>query len=283
MKPQRPPARPARGGIGALATRVSRRWPWVLAGLLCGSAAAVVLNAPASWLAGRLAEASGQRLLLADARGSLWQGSAVTVLAAGPGSRDASRLPGRLYWTLAPALAPLRLELQLRQDCCTTQPVPLALQPGFGRLRISLPAGHGELGQWPAAWLAGLGLPFNALRPGGMLRLAADGLALEAVQGRWRVSGRAELDVLNLSSVLAPLDSVGSYRVEISDAGDQGARLVLHTLQGPLRLQGEGQWVGPRLRFRGEASAEPGAEAALTNLLNLLGPRRGAAALLAIG
>ena len=150
-----------------------------------------------------------------------------------------------------------------------------------------MPAGKTEIGHWPASWLAGLGAPFNTVNLGGMLRLTGDALAVETVQGRWRVSGRAELELLGLSSALAPVDTLGSYRVTVS--GNQtptaadGAQLVLTTLQGPLRLSGNGQWIGPKLRFRGEASAEAGAEPMLNNLLHLLGQRRGAVTLLAIG
>ena len=50
--------------------------------------------------ASAIASATNQHLLLADARGTLWSGSAVVVLTGDPGSRDASALPGRLDWTI---------------------------------------------------------------------------------------------------------------------------------------------------------------------------------------
>ena len=75
------------------------------------------------------------------------------------------------------------------------------------------------------------------------------------------------------------------YRLVLSGDGitPDGARLTLDTERGPLRLSGAGQWVGPRLRFRGDARADAGSEALLNNLLNLLGQRRGDVTLLAIG
>jgi general secretion pathway protein N len=107
-------------------------------GAVAGGAVALAVNAPASWLASALAGASNERVLLADARGSVWNGSAVAVLGGGPGSRDASALPGRLRWSLgwsggAPALV-------LRQDCCIAQPLPLRVDLGLGRWRVALPA-----------------------------------------------------------------------------------------------------------------------------------------------
>jgi general secretion pathway protein N len=59
--------------------------------------------------------------------------------------------------------------------------------------------------------------------------------------------------------------------------------LNLETLEGALRLQGSGQWAGPRVRFRGEASAAEGQEAALNNLLNIIGRRQGATSVISIG
>lgn len=276
-----------------------RTWPWWAGGLCLGAALAVLVNLPASLLAGWVNGSTGQRLLLADARGSVWSGSAVLVLTGGPSSRDASALPGRLRWTFGLSRENrLRPELRLRHACCIADQVRLRIEPGWGRLRVSLPAGRAELGQWPAAWLAGLGAPFNTVNLGGMLRLSADAFALEVVQGRWHASGRAELELAGLSSALAPVPALGSFRLMVNgDAaappggvapqpgagGTEGAQLVLVTQQGPLRLSGTGQWVGPRLRFRGEARADPGSEAMLNNLLNLLGQRRGDVTLLAIG
>ena len=269
-------------------TRTGRRrvLPWAVGGAVVGALLAAVAAAPARWLADAVADASGQRLLLADARGSVWSGSAVAVLAGGPGSRSASALPGRLKWTFGLAREDRsRVELRLRHECCIDDQIRLRIEAGVGRLKLSLPAGRAALGRWPASWLVGLGAPFNSLRPGGTLRLVADGLAVETVQGRWRVSGLAELDLQSLSSPLSTADPLGSYRISVTGAssGGDGAGVALSTLQGPLRLTGTGQWAGPRLRFRGQAQADPGSEAPLNTLLNLLGPRQGALALLAIG
>jgi general secretion pathway protein N len=50
-----------------------------------------------------------------------------------------------------------------------------------------------------------------------------------------------------------------------------------------LQLGGSGQWAAGRLRFKGQASAEPGSEPALNNLLNIIGRRQGALSLISIG
>lgn len=257
---------------------------WALGGLLGGTLAAALAFAPASWLASALANASGERLLLADARGTLWQGSAVLVLTGGAGSRDASALPGRLYWTLG--LDSHGVALRARQACCIDGELLVRVAGGFGRLRVELPAGPADaaLVHWPASWLVGLGTPWNTLQPDGTLQLASRGFSAESTAGRWNFSGRLELELRGMRSSLAPMGELGSYRVVVQGApGGDAAQLQLSTLGGALQLQGSGQWLASRLRFTGQASAAPGSEDALGNLLNIIGRRRGAVSHITIG
>jgi general secretion pathway protein N len=252
---------------------------WAVLGSLVGALLALLAFAPSAWLAGAVANATHQRLLLADARGSIWSGSALAVLTGGPGSRDASTLPGRLSWDIG--IDGMALSLRARHACCINGDLRLRLEPGFGRMKITLPASQGALGQWPASWLAGLGTPFNTLNLGGWLSLSSSGLVVESAQGRLSLSGAAALSMNDISSTVSTLDTLGSYRLSLT--GGQAAQLVLSTLNGPLRLVGNGQWAATGLRFRGEATAEPGSEGALNNLLNIIGRRQGTLAVLSIG
>ena len=61
------------------------------------------------------------------------------------------------------------------------------------------------------------------------------------------------------------------------------ALLKLSTDSGALQLVGQGQWLGAGLRFQGQASAAPGSEAVLSNLLNIIGRRQGALSIISIG
>jgi general secretion pathway protein N len=259
---------------------------WALAGGLLGLLAGLLAFAPASWLAHAVANATGQALLLADARGTVWNGSATPVLTGGPGSRDAAALPSRLHWQLGWQRW-FSLQLRLSQACCMPQPLDVVLRPGFGRFTIVLrPGPDGQArARWPAAWLVGLGTPWNTLQPGGALELASPGFAVEAVQGRWRFDGRAEVSLLDLSSRVSPLDPLGSYRLGLADnpAAAGTAVVQLETIEGALQLSGTGSWGPQGLRFRGEASAQPGDEAALANLLNIIGRRSGARSVITIG
>lgn len=255
---------------------------WAVLGACAGLALGLVAFAPAAWLAAGVARATAGQLQLADARGTVWSGSAVTVLSGGRDSRDAVALPGRLEWSLG--LAGAAFELRARQACCLHAQPRLRVAPGFARWRIELQpaAGNALIGHWPAAWLAGLGTPWNTMQLDGELRLSSPGLVAETVQGRWQFAGSAVLELQHVASRLSTLPVLGSYRMLLATP-DAVPRLTLTTLDGALRLTGNGEWPASGLRFRGEATAAPGAEAALANLLNIIGRRQGTRSLIAIG
>ncbi len=260
---------------------------WALGGGVLGAAAALVAFAPAAWLAAVVASNTHGQVVLADARGTVWNGSAQVVLGSGPALRTSTALPGRLSWSLG--LQGRAVELQARLACCLNDQFRVRVEPGIGRVKLSLLPVQGAQGQWPAVWLSSLGSPWNTLRLGGMVRLNSPGLSVEGVQGRWAFSGQAELHLDDVSSAMASLPKLGSYTVSINgqaQAADSAA-LTLATVEGPLRLTGSGQWGGrsgsANLRFRGQASADPGSEAALDSLLNIIGRRQGAVSILLIG
>jgi len=270
----------------------SRRW--AIWGVLLGAFFGLLLFAPAQWLTGAVHKVTEGRLVLAEAQGTVWDGSAVPVLTGGAGSRDAIAPPGRLHWQLRPHWTGLRLDL--RQPCCVNDLLRLRVQPGWGQVTLRLeppaaagqagaPAGAQELGRWPTAWLGGLGAPWNTLELRGLMHVASPGLTLHAGAGRLRLEGGLSIELRNLSSRLSPLPVLGSYRLDVQGlpGGAEGSRLQLHTLDGALQLSGDGQFSGQRLRFRGQASATPGQETALSNLLNIIGRRQGALSVISIG
>ncbi len=264
------------------------RWGW--AGAIVGALIAGVCCAPASWLASGVSAATQQRLVLADARGSIWSGSAVLVLTGGQGSRDAAALPGRLAWTTRPR--GLALEAVLSQACCLHGDVSVLWTPAFGGYTVTLKPPGDWVGRWPTAWLAGLGTPWNTLRLGGTARLLSPGLAIESVQRRWRLTGGLDVELMHASSRLSTLDTLGSYRLSVQgeplnaprDNTSAGtAQITLSTLEGALLLSGNGSWGLAGLRFQGEANAVDPDDAALGNLLNIIGRRDGARSVISIG
>ena len=252
-------------------------WGWAWAGALLGLLLVLVLTAPARWLTQAVMQASGGRVQLNDPADSLWNGSAKLVLTGGAGSQDVTALPGRVHWRLRPGWSGVRVALTA--DCCTaTGPIELAIRPRWGGASVTVADSQS---QWPAAVLTGLGTPWNTVQPQGELSLATRGLALETVAGRLTVLGAADITLRQVSSRLSTLQPLGSYQLQVN--GGDAVSLQLSTLEGALRLSGRGQWVGSRLRFNGEATAAPGMEAQLANLLNIIGRRQGERAIISIG
>ncbi|MBB5203274.1 general secretion pathway protein N [Inhella inkyongensis] len=250
----------------------------VLWGLALGLSAALLAHAPAAWLANQLAQASQGRVLLADSQGSWWQGDARLSLSGGAGSRDLAGLPGRVHWRLGWAQGAPALRMKL--DCCSAGELVLRLQLGWGQLGLSLPERNEPLLRLPAALLTGLGTPWNTVQPSGQVLLSAQAAKLQWQQGRWQLDGQLALELRGLSSRLSTLNPLGSYRLAVQGQAGSPASFQLQTLEGALQLQGQGrQGEG----FRGEASAAPGAEDALNNLLNIMGRRQGARSLISIG
>lgn len=275
---QRPPF--LRSGAPAAAPRTQRPRhglrAWALCGALCGGLLTLALQAPARWLSAAVDQLSQGHVQLLLPRGTVWSGSANLVLTGGQGSQDRTALPGRLDWQLRPAL--LGLHAELRANCCTPQPLALRLGLGLGRVRLQLDDGAS---QWPAGLLGGLGTPWNTVQAQGQLQIDTHALALEWAAGRLRIDGQASLQAKDISSRLSTLQPMGSYQLDL-DGGD-APTLALKTLDGSLRLSGQGRWVGARLHFEGAAEAAPEREAALNNLLNIIGRRQGARSIISLG
>jgi general secretion pathway protein N len=255
-------------------------WRWAVIGALLGMLIAVLVWPPARWLTWGVAQVSRDQVRGFNARGNLWQGSAQLALNGGAGSRDAQTLPGRWHWHIQPGLR--SWHLTLRADCCMDQAIEARVQLGLSSLSLQL---NDHVSRWPAAWLSGLGAPWNTLQAEGVLQWQTQSLSLHWNAGRLQMKGMAQLHAHNMSSRLSTLKPMGSYRIQIlgTPQGTATPELQLSTLQGPLQLQGQGQWVGSRLRFSGQASAEAGSETALSNLLNIIGRRQGSRSLLSLG
>lgn len=259
-------------------------WLWALGGALVGGLLCLLTFFPARWIVDPIAAASGQRILLQDARGSIWSGSAVLVLAGGAGSRDAQALPGRLSWQLyagRSAAVPDQGTQELgwgvgasvEHACCQKHQLQLFWLPFQQVFQLS-----GLDWQLPAQVLAGLGTPWNTLSLEGRVQLSSSFLQWSKSLDTATMRGSLELKALSLSSRLSTLRPLGSYRMLMdAQSAQSGAGLgfELSTLQGALRLSGKGQQLAGHWRFQGQAQAEPGQDAALANILNLIGNRGG--------
>jgi general secretion pathway protein N len=185
-------------------------------------------------------------------------------------------LPGQLDWSLRPRWSGVAATLAL--PCCAARPLQVDALPRADGLRLEW--GDGQ-SRWPAAMLVGLGAPFNTLKPEGVLDIGTQNFAMQWTAGALALGGRITVQATDISSSLSTLRPMGSYQLAVQ--GGPAPTLLLTTREGALQLTGSGVWNGIALRFNGEASAAPGSEEALANLLNIIGRRDGARSLITLG
>jgi general secretion pathway protein N len=241
-----------------------------------GAMIVLIQQWPATWLADECQTLSNGRMVLADARGTLWHGSAVLAFRASNNSHEVSVLPSRLVWTLHwphrhteqkdEWIWPLHLE----HDAVFTQPITLGI--GFKitelhHIKVLIGAGQGHL---PASTLDGLGTPFNTLRFNGQLNAEWSALEFSSQQ----TQGDIRLHAQQLSTAASSVRPLGDYNVHLKlTAPIEHSRLTLHTEHGPLFLEGQG--LLRQGHFQGTAHAAPEFEPALRGLMSMLGRKNG--------
>jgi general secretion pathway protein N len=221
---------------------------------------------------------SDGRVHLIDARGTLWQGSAYLGLGNGSERPEAMAWSHRLHWHLS-AQSLTSWQLRLRPE---PQPEAMAWtwgmrwHPAGWQLSLSDIDWH-----LPTAWLSGLGAPWNTVQPDGMMRLRSRGWQWQ--QGRPEpASGEVTLTLERFATRLSSIKPLGDYQLRLYS--NNTLKVDLSTIQGHLRMSGQGRWDNGRLQFQGEAWADQAQdETALSNLLQILGPRVGPRTLLKVG
>ncbi|MCK2094560.1 type II secretion system protein N [Thauera aromatica] len=229
----------------------------LLAGL-CGIAVM-----PARWIIAALPDTG--LLMVADADGSLWSGSATLAI----GRPELRRsIPEPLRWELVLAGGP---HLVASHPWLAGE---VELAPAWRGLRVS-----SQTLRMPASTLTTLHATLGSLDPAGELLLSWP----EQVIGAGTPEpGSPLLDLRwnSAASALSPVRPLGAYRVLFSQGDAERIDIGLTTLISPLLLQGQGTWSADQgLRFEGraqvDAAATPDTRIALEPLLNILGPRQG--------
>lgn len=227
---------------------------------LGGYALGLVATLPATWVDAGLQRASGGRLRLTEARGTLWAGSGQIEI------RDAGGRAGiakPLAWRFLPAsLLRGQILCEIELDHAAKR-LPVAISPA----RIELADADIDL---PATAL-GLGVPRLApLGLGGNVRLYIERLDI----GRNRMQGSATLQWRAASSALTPVSPLGDYELRLENDG-AATHAVLRTLRGPLHLDGKGAWAnGANPTFLGSAHIPQAHRQQLSPLLRLIAIER---------
>jgi general secretion pathway protein N len=222
---------------------------------------ALIATAPATWVDAGLQRASHGRLRLADAQGTLWSGSGQIEIRDIGGRAGFTR---GLAWRAAPeSLLRGHLVCEVALEQATRRfPVTISLS------RIELANADISL---PAAAL-GLGVPELALLElSGEVLIQIPHLSIE----RSGTRGNATLQWRAAGSALSSVSPLGDYELRLEREGP-AVRAVLHTLQGPLQLDGKGSWThGGRRAFLATARVSPQHQLQLAPLLRLIAVERG--------
>jgi hypothetical protein len=220
----------------------------------------LIAIAPATLVDAILQGASNGRLRLAEAQGSLWSGAGWIEIRDAGGRNGVAK---NLAWHVQPAsLLRGRLVLEIDLDQAAKKfPVSISLtRIEFADTDINLPA-------------AALGLAVPKLAPLGLtgdvlLHVANLSIGHSAMQGNATLQWRAA------ASALTPVAPLGDYELRFESEGT-AIHASLHTLQGPLQLDGSGSWTsGNKPMFLATARIPPQHQQQLAPLLGLIGIER---------
>lgn len=253
---------------------------WAVLVLACLTV--VVRQFPVSWVGGALANQTGCRVILHQATGTIWQGSAALAFsepnASLGGCREPLSVTERFHWVSSCKLTSLSCSTELQFAALEqTQLINWSLA------KTQILANEIKL---PANILEGLGNPWSTLRPRGELGARWTDINLvnfgDSSTGNTSASGVIRIIISKLTSPISPVKPLGGYEISANIAQD-GVTWTLSTTSGPLLLKGRGEFgskgsgagSGAGMHFSGEASASPEAQESLIGLLSLLGKKEG--------
>lgn len=220
----------------------------------------LLATAPASLLDSYLQNVSHGRLVLADAAGTIWSGSATPALRPQSGYFAALQ---PLRWDVA--VLPLlggTLKARLQWGNPPSAP-PMDMLVSFGRAEMS----NARL-FLPAKIIEEVSPMLKPAQFRGQLRIQSE----KVVFSKGGIEGSATVDWQQAGSLLSGAGPLGDYRLTLNGAGER-IQIVLSTTSGKLLLDGQGNWsVARGLEFRGRAQASQGNQEALAELLRNLGP-----------
>lgn len=222
---------------------------------------ALLATAPATLFDAILQDASDGRLRLPEASGTLWSGAGHIEIRDPDGRTGIAR---NLSWRIVPtSLLHGRLDYEISLEQANRHfPVTLSLSRiELANAGISLPATVLGFG---VPRLAPLGLTGNVQIHVSNLSISRDG-----------IEGNATLQWHAAASALTPVAPLGDYEVRLDGEG-MTVRALLHTLEGPLRLDGKGSWTrGDNPAFTAMARVAPRHQEQLEPLLRLIAIERG--------
>lgn len=244
----------------------------------------VVVEIPASFLGSLIKQQTNCRINPYLVEGSMWKGSAVIGFSTA-GSKDdncknrqfvSERFYWRTYchwpWSLDNVSEDFQLhgkaglcEVQINSVALTA---PVILKLSTQDISVS----NGELGL-PSNMVEILGGSWVSLKPRANISIKWNQLTFSVISER-SVSGKLNMKINNLNSLISPIKDLGSYEVNLRVA-ERSSTWTLTSLNGPLLMSGSGSLNDQGLHFSGQASAVQGYQESLNSLLSMIGQKNG--------
>jgi general secretion pathway protein N len=220
---------------------------------------------PIQLFSNSLARATHCKVILNQANGTIWQGSAALGFAEPNISNNKIcnppyALTERFSWEGFCSISQQQCHLRILHDHLA-KPLNLTLRAKM----LIIESNSIEL---PGNILEILGSPWSSLHPRGEIKLEWSDLFWTQT-----MRGTAELQFRDMSSAISPIKPLGSYALKF--LMDSDLKFELTTLNGPLILNGQGQLQNHQISFNGDATAAPESKASLIGLLSIIGNREG--------
>lgn len=220
----------------------------------------LIVTAPATLLAKIVERASKGQFVLANATGTLWKGAAMPAIRQRSGSFLALE---KLHWDIA--LLPMftgKIVTQFRWDNMGQ------VQPMVATVQLSQIELRNAVFPLQAGVLAELAPMLQPLQLSGQINIKSDAFTIS----RAGMKGNAVAEWLDAGSVLSTVNPLGSYRINLTGAGER-LDISLMTVSGVLLLEGKGSLALNRgMKFDATARASADSKGSIDELLSNLGP-----------
>lgn len=220
----------------------------------------LIVTAPATLVA-KIAEGSSNgQFVLANAAGSVWQGSATPAIRQRSGSLLALE---NLHWDID--FLPLftgKIIVQFKWDN-VAQAQPMEATVSMGKIEF-----RNALIPLQAVLIGELMPMLQPAQLSGQLQIRSE----QVTFSKLGINGNALAEWVNAGSVLSTVNPLGSYSINLAGAGER-LDMTLVTTSGALLLEGNGSFTRDQgLKFQVTARAAADSKGRLDELLNNLGP-----------
>lgn len=220
----------------------------------------LVITVPATLLAKVVEGSSNGQLVLANASGTLWQGSATPAIRQRSGNLLALE---KLHWDIA--FLPIftgKIITRFRWDNLE-QGQPMLATLSFSQIEF-----RNAVLPLHASILGGVSPMLQPVQLSGQMLIKSDQFTFS----RQGINGNAVAEWTNAGSVLSAVNPLGHYRINLAGAGER-LDITLITLSGVLILEGGGSFMRSQgLKFQGTARAAADSKGSIDELLNNFGP-----------